>query len=77
MGILPGVAAAALFLVFLNTGNFFAKDAQGHQVFSVSLQSPDPGQYVPILLVISILVVIVGLITTRAKKPAAKPADKK
>ncbi len=72
LGILPAVAAAALFLVFLNTSNFFAKDAQGHQVFTVSLQSPDPGQFVPILLVISILVVIVGLIATRAKKAAPK-----
>ncbi len=72
LGILPAIAAAALFLAFLNSSNFFAKDAAGHSVFSISLQPPDPGQFVPILLVISILVVIGGLIATRAKKTAGK-----
>ena len=72
LGILPAIAAAALFLAFLNSSNFFAKDAAGHSVFSISLQPPDPGQFVPILLVISILVVIGGLVATRAKKTAGK-----
>jgi hypothetical protein len=72
LGILPAVATAALFLGFLNSSNFFAKDTQGHSVFSISLQPPDPGQFVPILLVISILVVIGGLIATRARKSTGK-----
>jgi hypothetical protein len=72
LGILPAVGAAALFLNFLNTSNFFAKDAAGHSVFQISLQPPDPSQFVPILFVICILVVIGGLIATRAKKSAGK-----
>jgi hypothetical protein len=72
LGILPAITAGALFLGFLNSSNFFAKDPQGHSVFSIMLQPPDPGQFVPVLLVISILVVIGGLIATRAKKTAGK-----
>lgn len=72
LGMLPAIGAAAIFLNFLNTSNFFGKDPQGHPVFSIMLQPPDPGQFVPVLLVISILVVIGGLIATRAKKTAGK-----
>src|SRR5437660_2425503 len=72
LGILPAITAGTLFLGFLNSSNFFAKDTQGHPVFSIMLQPPDPGQFVPVLLVISILVVIGGLIATRAKKTAGK-----
>ena len=72
LGILPAVGGAAIFLNFLNTSNFFAKDAAGHSVFQISLQPPDPSQFVPILFVICILGVIGGLIATRAKKSAPK-----
>jgi lysylphosphatidylglycerol synthetase-like protein (DUF2156 family) len=66
LGILPALVAAALVLGFLNSSNFFSRQ------IAISLQAPDPGQFVPILLVISILVVIGGLIAARAKKASAK-----
>jgi hypothetical protein len=71
LGIIPALGAAALLLSFLRSGNFFTTDQQGHTVFSISMQPPDPTQFVPILLVIAILVVIGGLIAARSKKASA------
>jgi drug/metabolite transporter (DMT)-like permease len=70
LGIIPAIISGAFVLVYL--GSFFPKDATGHTVFSVAVQSPDPANYISVIIVIAIVAVVVALIAARAKKPAKK-----
>jgi hypothetical protein len=53
-------------------GSFFPKDATGHSIFTVAVQSPDPANYISVIIVIAIVAVVIALIAARAKKPAKK-----
>lgn len=69
-GIIPAMISGAFVLVYL--GSFFPKDTNGHSIFTVALQSPDPANYISVLVVIAIVAVVIALIAARAKRPAKK-----
>jgi hypothetical protein len=70
IGIIPAVVTGAFVLSYLSS--FFARDATGRSIFTVAVQPPDPGNFVPIILVIVILALIIALVASRTKKPAKK-----
>jgi len=72
IGIVPAVISGAFILAYLTSGSFFPKNQQGQSFFSVVVQPPDPSNYMPIIFVIAVIAAVIGLIASRAKKPAAK-----
>ncbi len=70
IGIVPAIISGAFVLGFLS--NFFPKNPAGQSLFTVAIQPPDPGNYVPVIFVIAVVVVVVALIAARAKKTPAK-----
>ena len=73
LGILPALIEGTLVIIFLNSSNFFARDENGQLVFT--LQPPDPGQFLLILLVIGILASIGALIAAGIRSRGS-PAKK-
>ncbi len=70
IGIIPAIVSGAFVLAFLS--NFFPKDAAGRSLFTVAVQPPDPGNYLPVLFVIAVVALVVALIAARTKKTPAK-----
>lgn len=70
IGIIPATISGAFVLAFLS--NFFPKDATGRSLFTVAIQPPDPGNYLPVIFVIAVVSLVVALIAARTKKTPAK-----
>ncbi|MBV9231410.1 MAG: hypothetical protein JOZ18_19020 [Chloroflexi bacterium] len=70
IGIVPAVISGAFVLAYLDS--FLPKDASGRSALVVNVQSPDPGNYVPVIFVIAVVAVVIALIAARAKKSPAK-----
>ncbi|WP_220194087.1 hypothetical protein [Ktedonospora formicarum] len=66
LGVIPGIVAGAFILAYLSS--LIPKTATGQSLFTVAVQAPDPGNFVPVLFLIAIVAVIVALIASRAKK---------
>ena len=63
-GIIPAVISGALILYYLSNDVFPSG--------AVAVQSPNPGNYIPVILIIALAAVIVATITSRAKKAGKK-----
>lgn len=70
IGIIPAVVSGSFVLAFLS--NFFPKDAAGRSLFTVAIQPPDPGNYLPVIFVIAVVALVVALIAARTKKNPAR-----
>lgn len=66
IGIIPGIVSGAFIMAYLSS--LIPKTANGQSLFTVAVQAPDPGNFVPVLFLIAIVAVIVALIAARAKK---------
>lgn len=71
IGVVPAIVSGAFVLSFLNS-NFFPKDAAGRSLFTVAVQPPDPGNYLPVIFVIAVVALVVALIAARTKKTPVK-----
>ena len=70
VGIVPAVISGAFVLAYLNS--YFPKDSTGQSLFTVAVQPPDPGNYVPVIFVIAVVAVVIALIAARAKKTSVR-----
>lgn len=70
IGIVPAIISGAFVLAFVS--NFFPRNAAGRSLFTVAIQPPDPGNYLPVIFVIAVVSLVVGLIAARTKKTPAK-----
>jgi len=66
IGIIPGIVERGFIIAYLSS--LIPKTANGQSLFTVAVQAPDPGNFVPVLFLIAIVAVIVALIAARAKK---------
>ncbi|GHO74361.1 hypothetical protein KSD_21320 [Ktedonobacter sp. SOSP1-85] len=66
IGVIPGIVSGAFIMAFLSS--LIPKSANGQSFLTVAVQTPDPGNFVPILFLIAIVAVIVALIASRTKK---------
>ncbi|HEU5230571.1 MAG TPA: hypothetical protein VFU49_22305 [Ktedonobacteraceae bacterium] len=70
IGIVPAIVSGAFVLAFLS--NFFPKNPAGQSLFTVAIQPPDPGNYLPVIFLIAVTALVVALIAARTKKTPAK-----
>jgi Colicin V production protein len=73
LGILPGLITGYFLITYI--ANIFAKSP----LITVGFGTPTQNvvtNYVPLLIVVAIVVVVAGLVMSRAKKPSAPPAKK-
>lgn len=70
IGIVPAVIYGAVILSYLGS---YLKTSAGNSNVAVTLASPDPGNYIPIIFVILIVAVIVGMLISRTKKASGPP----
>ena len=73
LGILPGLITGYFLITYIS--NTFAKSP----LITVGLNTPSQNvvtNYVPLLIIVAIVVVVAGLVASRAKKPSAPPAKK-
>lgn len=74
LGILPGLITGYFLITYIS--NTFAKSP----LITVGLNTPSQNvvtNYVPILIIIAIVVVVAGLVASRAKKSSGAPSGKK
>jgi ABC-type antimicrobial peptide transport system permease subunit len=73
LGVLPGLVTGYFLITYI--ANIFAKNPLVTVGFGTPTQNVVTN-YVPILIIVAIVVVVAGLIASRAKKPSAPPAKK-
>ncbi len=65
-GIGAGILTGFLVVLFIN--HFFNGNQGGNSLFTLAIETPDPSNYIGLLLVIAVVIVVVALIATRVKK---------
>lgn len=70
IGIVPAVISGAFALAYLS--GYFPKAANGRSNFTVAVQAPDPGNYVPVIFFVIIVSLVIALIVARTRKSGAK-----
>jgi hypothetical protein len=72
IGIVPAIIAGAFFISYMTEYLRSINVVSGGNNVSVNLQSPDPANYVPIVVVIGIIALVAALIAARVKRASGK-----
>lgn len=70
IGVIPGIISGAFILAYLS--NYVKTTEEGQQTLTIDLSATDPGNYIPVIIVIAILALVIALIAARVKKAPAK-----
>lgn len=73
IGIVPAIIAGAFVISYMTSYlSSIGLVANGSQNVNVNLQSPDPANYVPVVVVIGIIALVAALVAARVKRASGK-----
>ncbi|QBD81393.1 hypothetical protein EPA93_37645 [Ktedonosporobacter rubrisoli] len=70
LGVIPAVVSGAFVLAYFSS--VVTRGPNGQPLFVISMQAPNPVNYIPVIFIIAIVAVVIALIAARAKKTTAK-----